>query len=180
MSMDPSSESPLNRAQIYRAARRSFIAACEAAGVDAIARLHPAKAADGKPLFMDAAALGPRLADKAVLAICSDADGSAILSGLLHQGFKPPAATRLVIVHSLDPARFAGAACDPTWVPKMLGAVVSEDLSRVRELGVLQIGRQRDLAAVLAARLVKAKIAMLPPAAHIDQAQETISAFLAQ
>jgi len=178
--MDPSSESPLSRAQLYRAARRGFIAACEAAGVDSVARLHPAKAADGKPLFMDAAALGPRLAAKAMLVIASDAQGSAILTGLLRQGLNPPAALRLVLVNSLDPARFAGAADDPTWVPKMLGAVLSEDLSRVRELAVLQIGGERDLTPILAQKLVDAKIEMLPSVAHVDQAQDAILVFFAQ
>jgi hypothetical protein len=178
--MDPSSESPPSRAKVYRAARRGFIAACDAAGVDAVARLHPTKAADGNPLFMDAAALGPRLAAKAMLVIASDAQGSAIVTGLLHQGLRPPAASRLVLVHSIDPARFVGAASDPTWVPKMLGAVLTEDLSRVRELGVLQIGQERDLAPVLADKLVDAKIAMLPPVANIDQAQDAISEFFAQ
>ena len=62
-----------SRKAVYRAARRAFIAACDAAHVDAIARLHPAKAADGKPLFMDAAALGPRLAAQALMAIAADA-----------------------------------------------------------------------------------------------------------
>jgi len=178
--MGPSSESPLSQAEVYRAARRGFIAACEALGIDAVARLHPAKAADGRPLFMDAAALGPRLAAKAMLVIASDAQGSAILTGLLHKGVKPPAALRLVLVHSLDPARFAGAASDPAWVPKMLGAVLTEDLSRVRELAVLQIGQQRDLAPILAEKLVDAKIEMLPPVALIDQAQDAISVFFAQ
>ena len=48
-------ESPNPKA--YRAARRGFIAACEKARVETVARLHPAKASDGKPLFMDCAAL---------------------------------------------------------------------------------------------------------------------------
>jgi hypothetical protein len=178
--MDPSSESPSSPAQVYRAARRGFIAACQAAGVETVARLHPAKAADGKPLFMDAAALGPRLAAKAMLVIASDAQGSAILTGLLHQGLKPPKASRLVLVHSLDPACFVGAAGDPTWVAKMLDAVLTEDLSRVCELAVLQIGQQTDLRPVLAGKLVDAKIATLPPVAHIDQAQLAISEFFAQ
>ena len=57
---------------LYRSARRAFIAACEAAHVDTVARLHPSRDKDGKPLFMDSAALGPRLAQRAVLAIAND------------------------------------------------------------------------------------------------------------
>src|SRR5262245_38167139 len=67
----------------YRAARRAFIAACEAAHVDTVARLHPAKAPDGKPLFMDVAPLGPRTAAKAVLVVGYDAQGTDVLIALL-------------------------------------------------------------------------------------------------
>src|SRR6266404_5832582 len=91
----------------YRAARRAFIAACEAAHVDTVARLHPAKAPDGKPLFMDCAALGPRRAAKALLAVSYDAAGSGMLIALLREPFLP-AEARLVLVHALDPAGFAG------------------------------------------------------------------------
>src|SRR5579864_1554853 len=54
----------------YRQARRNFIAACEKAGIDSIARVHPAaKGPDGKPLFIDCAAIGPRHARRALLLI---------------------------------------------------------------------------------------------------------------
>jgi len=62
----------------------------------------------------------------------------------------------------------------------MLGAVLSEDLSRVRELAVLQIGGERDLTPILAQKLVDAKIEMLPSVAHVDQAQDAILVFFAQ
>src|SRR5471032_360395 len=118
----------------YRAARRAFIAACEAAGVDAIARLHPAKGPDGKPLFMDCAALGPRRAAKAMLVVAQNAAGAQILTALLRDALSPPADTKLVLVHALDPAAFAGVPGDPGWPAAMLGAVATEDLSKVREL----------------------------------------------
>ena len=121
----------------YRTARRAFIAACEAAGVDTIARVHPAKAADGKPLFMDCAALGPRLATKAVVAIAHDLPGSQALTQLLQEPIPLPPGARLVLVHALDPAAFAGVAGDPAWPAAMLKAEVTEDLRKVRALAVL-------------------------------------------
>src|SRR5882724_596315 len=106
--MDAVSDSPKDRGA-YRAARRAFIAACEKAHVDTVARLHPAKGPDGKPLFMDCAALGPRRAARAVLAVAYDAAGTAMMTDLLQQP-PLPADARLVLVHALDPARFAGIA----------------------------------------------------------------------
>src|ERR1700744_2634128 len=100
---------------IYRAARRAFIAACDAAHVDAIARLHPAKPADGKPLFMDAAAMGSRLATRALMVIAADVTGSAVIVALLKELIALPPDTRLVLVHALDPAAFAGLTGDPAW-----------------------------------------------------------------
>ena len=45
----------------YRSARKAFIAACRGAGIDVVSRVHPsAQGPDGKPLFLDAAAIGPR------------------------------------------------------------------------------------------------------------------------
>ena len=131
--MDAVSDSPKDRGA-YRAARRAFIAACEKAHVDTVARLHPAKGPDGMPLFMDCAAMGPRDAAKAVLVVAYDAPGSEIMIALLSR--KPPAGARLVLVHALDPAIFAGVASDPGWPPAMLGAVATEDLSRVRDLAM--------------------------------------------
>ena len=45
----------------YRSLRRAFVAACDAAHVDAIARLNPARGPKGELLFMDSAALGALL-----------------------------------------------------------------------------------------------------------------------
>ncbi len=97
----------------YRQARRNFVAACEKAGVDSIARVHPtAKGPDGKPLFIDSVALGPRGAKKALLLISGTHGvegyfGSAVQTGLLREGFAPPPGTRIVLVHALNPYGFA-------------------------------------------------------------------------
>src|SRR4051812_3303346 len=123
----------------YRAARRAFIAACEAAQVDPIARLNPAPAPDGKPLFMDCAALGPRLASRAVLVLANDPAGSALAVALLGDPIALPKDARLVLVHAPDPAAFAGVSGDPGWPVTALSAVATEDLSRVHELAVLPL-----------------------------------------
>jgi len=179
--MTTSSESPLARAQAYRAARRAFIAACEAAHVDTIARLHPAEPADGKPLFMDSAALGPRLAQRAVLAVAWDGAGSAIQTELLKAKIELPDQTRLVLVHACDPALFAGAESDPDWPAAMLGAVATEDLSRAVTLAILPLAMQEDpLAEVLGTHLPGAAIRCLPRAGDPAAAQAAIRVFLAQ
>jgi hypothetical protein len=174
--MRTGTESPEDR-KTYRAARRAFIAACEKMHIDTVARLHPAKGPDGKPLFMDCAALGPRFATRAVLVVGFDAAGSDLLTQLVTL-VAPPVDARLVLVHGFDPAGFAGVQGDPAWPPAMLEAVVTEDLSRVRTLGILALG-DRDLKSVLQARLPAARITMLPPAADAMQARDGIAAFLA-
>ena len=162
----------------YRAARRAFIAACEAAHVDPIARLHPTRGPDGKPLFMDCAALGPRLATRGVLVIADDAAGSAIMVALLKQKPVLPEDTRLVLVHALDPAAFAGVKTDPAWPAAMLAVVAVEDLSRVRELAVLSLVTEGgDPLLVLAATLPKAAIAFIPPVTSLQDAEAAISGF---
>ena len=124
----------------YRDARRAFIAACEAAHVDPIARLHPARDAEGKLLFTDSAALGPRLGGRAILGIANDQAGSAIMVALLEKLPALPDDTRLVLVHALDPATFAGVEPDPAWPAAALTAVATEDLSRVKYLHILPLG----------------------------------------
>src|SRR6185503_8046212 len=116
---------------------------------------------DGKPLFMDCAALGPRLATRAVLAIATDAGGSAIMTRALKDLAPLPEDTRLVLVHALDPAVFAGVPADPAWPAAMLQAVATEDLSRVKVLGVLPLGAG-NLPAV--PPLPPARAILLPPA----------------
>ena len=89
---------------LYRDCRRAFIAAAQAAHVDTIARLHPARDIDGKPLFMDSAALGPRLAGRAVMALAADAEGSAIMVRALKDAIPLPDDMRLILIHAPDPA----------------------------------------------------------------------------
>ncbi|HKB95817.1 MAG TPA: DUF2817 domain-containing protein [Rhizomicrobium sp.] len=175
--MRADTESPDQKS--YRAARRAFIAACEGAHIDTVARLHPARAPDGKPLFMDCAALGPRRAARAVLIVAYDAAGTGVLIALLRDPPLPPEA-RLVLVHALDPAIFAGVAGDPGWPPAILGAVATEDLSRVRDLAVLPLNRRDDsLKPALQAPLPQATITVLSPAATAAQARRLIAAFFA-
>jgi hypothetical protein len=123
----------------WRALRRAFIAACEARGLDVIARVHPARGPDGKPLFMDSVALGPRHAAKALLVVTGDAAGSRLLTALLQDGVAPSPDARLVLVHALDPADFAGAVSDPAWSAAMLRAVMTEDLAKVAQISVLDL-----------------------------------------
>ena len=83
----------------------------EAAGVDTIARVHPtARGPDGKPLFIDSAALGPRDARKALLLISRHPwvegyFGSARPDRLLREGVAPPRMPALLLVHALNPLR---------------------------------------------------------------------------
>ena len=176
--MDAGSESP-KKGRAYRTARRAFIAACEKAHVDPIARLHPAKGPDGKPLFMDCAALGPRRAPRAVLTVAYNAAGAEIMLELLQRAV-PPANARLVLVHAFDPAVFAGIAGDPAWPAAMLGAVATEDLPGVRDLAVLALGqRDESLRTLLQDVLPGATIAALPPAANAAQACAVIAGYFA-
>lgn len=176
--MSTGPESPESR-KTYRAARRAFIAACEKAHIDTVARLHPGKSADGKPLFMDCAALGPRRAARAVLVVGYDAADTELLVQLLND-IAPPKNARLVLVHAFDPAAFAGVPADPAWPPAMLGAVATEDLSRVRNLGVLTLGRtDEDLKPVLEEKLPQAAIAQLPPVRDVTHLRSAIAAFFA-
>jgi hypothetical protein len=175
--MRADTESPDQKS--YRAARRAFIAACESAHIDTVARLHPAKGPDGKPLFMDVAPLGPRHAAKAVLILAYDAAGTEVMIALLRDP-PLPAETRLVLVHALDPASFAGVPGDPAWPPAMLRAVATEDLSRVRDLAVLPLNRRDDsLKAILKAPLPQAAITNLSPAATAKEARRLAAAFFA-
>ena len=167
----------ISSGSIYRTARRAFIAAREAAHVDPIARLHPTRAPDGKPLLMDCAALGPRFATRAVLVIANDTTGSTIMVALLKQKLALPKDSRLVLLHALDPAAFAGVKADPAWPAAMLAAVATEDLSRVRELAVLPLIATENPQAPLAAALPGSVITLLPPATSLRQAEAAIAAF---
>ena len=147
-------DSEAKYANAYRQARREFIAACEYAGADAISRVHPAKGPDGKALFCDSAAFGPRDATRALLLIAGPP-----VTTVLNRGCALPERTRLVVVHALDP--FAQAWGRPgvpaDWPQKTLAAIAAEDLSRVRKLMVLVL-EATGVAAALAAVLPKASI----------------------
>ncbi len=161
----------------YRAARRAFIAACEKAHIDTVARLHPSKGPDGKPLFMDCAAMGPRHAARAVLVVGHDAAGTDLLIRLLG-AVSAPKEARLVLVHAFDPALFAGAKSDPAWPSAMLGAVATEDLSHVQVLTVISLAKGGDtLKAAVQEKLPQARIAILPPGSDVAKAQASITAF---
>ena len=170
--MAPDAESP------YRAHRRAFIAACEAAGLDAIARVHPARGPDGKPLFMDCAAMGPRGADRAALLVSRDAAGSVVQAELMRRGTRPPPDARLVLVHALDPAAFAGVPGDPAWPRKMLGAVATEDLAKVKKLAILALGgADRMLESAVAEGLGESNINVTSVAADTDEVRRALAAF---
>ena len=172
---------PADTESPYRTARRAFIAACEKAHIDAVARLHPSKGPDGKPLFMDCAALGPRHAERAVLVVGHDAAGTDLLIQLLGTVAAPKDA-RLVLVHAFDPARFAGVPGDAAWPHAMLGAVATEDLSHVRELTVmsLMISLAVDGGNLkIREKLPQAAITILPPVRDAAKARHAITAFFA-
>jgi hypothetical protein len=141
MPTDPEAQSPKD----YRNARKAFISACGKARVDTISRVHPkATGPDGKPLFMDSAALGPRDAKKAVLVVGDGAAASAAMTDLLSGGVALPQGTRLVLVHAFDPFAFAGVPGDRIWSHAMLRAVATEDLAQVTALFVLTLGVSDD------------------------------------
>jgi hypothetical protein len=165
--MDTASES------VYRDCRRAFIAAAEAAHVDTIARLHPSRDKDGKPLFMDSVALGPRLAGRALLAIANGASGSALATQLLKADLPLPPDGRLVLVHAADPAAFAGIGTDSDWSAAMLAAVAREDLSRVRKLAILPLAAS----ALPSLSLADAIITLLPAAESLGKARGAIMDF---
>jgi hypothetical protein len=130
----------------YRQSRKAFIAACEKAGADVVARVHPARAPDGGPLFLDAAAFGPRLAASGVLVAAQAAPGAAVLLALLagKAEARLRAGARLVLVHGADPAAFAWnseARSDPQWGAAVLQAVVREDLRKAQTLTVIRLGQ---------------------------------------
>jgi Protein of unknown function (DUF2817) len=163
-------DSEANFTKAYRQARRDFIVACQTAGADAISRVHPAKGPDGKALFCDSAAFGPRDAVRGLLVIAG-LEGFVI--GFLHDGFVLPKGGRLVAVHALDPFACAwgraGAPAD--WPDKTLAAIAADDLSRVKNLTVLDMGassRANGLEKALAQALPSAAITfhtLKPPGA---------------
>lgn len=176
--MHASSESPLKQARAYRDSRRAFIAACEMARLDPIARFHPATSPDAKPLFMDCVAIGPRHAGQAVLVVAATSRGSKILTQLVRKGLTVPDQTRVVLVHGFDPASFAGTSGDPGWPNHMIAAVATEDLSRAHRLGVMALEPGVDPRPGLVLSLPNTQITMLPVAISVSQARSTITKFL--
>jgi len=144
-----------NLVQAYRQARRAFIAACGKAGADTIARVHPQKGPDGKPLFCDSAAFGSRGAERALLLIVGRGGEANVILEQVHL----PQGTRLVAVHALDPFAWArgcpGAPRD--WPQKTLAAIAVEDLPRTKALTVLGV-KTGGLKAALTAALPKTRI----------------------
>lgn len=170
--MVPTAESP------YRAQRRAFIAACEAAGVDVVARVHPARGPDGQPLFLDSAAMGPRHAPRAVLLVSHDAAGAQVQTDLVRAGMSPPPQARLVLVHALDPAAFAGVPGDANWPRKMLGAVATEDLARVKALSILSLNAAGGmLKSAVAEALPESNINVMSVAADANDVRRALAGF---
>ncbi len=148
-------------ARDYRKARKTFIAACEHAHGDSIARVHPtAQGPDGKPLFIDSVALGSRDARKALLVItgCRGEDGflgSQILTSLLDSQVMLLAGKRALswFMH-LNPFGFAwgqqanedGLVLDDpkagdSWSLAMLKAIATEDMARTRKVRILDVAQ---------------------------------------
>jgi hypothetical protein len=159
----PSGGEPQDKSFAYRQSRKAFIAACEKAGADVIGRVHPARGPDGLPLFLDAAAFGPRLAQSGVLVVAYGAPGAAVLQALLAAGTpgRVPAGARLVLVHGADPAAFAwngGSHSDPAWEAAMLNAILLEDLRQAKKLAVVGLGGAPRIATAADVALTGASI----------------------
>jgi len=159
----PSGGEPQDKSFAYRQSRKAFIAACEKAGADVIGRVHPARGPDGLPLFLDAAAFGPRLAQSGVLVVAYGAPGAAVLQALLAAGTpgRVPAGARLVLVHGADPAAFAwngGSHSDPAWEAAMLNAILLEDLRQAKRLAVVGLGGTPRIATAADVALTGASI----------------------
>ena len=115
---------------------------------------------DGKPLFCDSVAFGPRSGTRALLLIAGP-DGAVTV--LLQRGIVLPKLVRLVVVHALDPFAHAWgrAGAPPDWPRKTLMAIATEDLPQCRELVALDMNASGDGSGgkpALAAALPKAAI----------------------
>jgi len=155
---------PQDKSFAYRQSRKAFIGACARNGADVIGRVHPGRGPDGLPLFLDAAAFGPRLARAGVLVVAYGAPGAAVLQALLAAGTvaKVPEGTRLVLVHGADPAAFAwndSSHSDAQWEAAMLKAVLTEDFREARALEVIGLGGTPQVAAPAGVRLGRHAVA---------------------
>jgi hypothetical protein len=111
MTREPESHFPAD----YRRGRDAFVAACEDAALGVITRVHPAaRGADGKPLFIDTARIGPRDAKSALLLISATHGvegyfGSGVQTGLLRGKLAERArkGVKIVLLHALNPFGFS-------------------------------------------------------------------------
>jgi hypothetical protein len=103
-------------AQTYAEARRKFLAAADAAGLDVHSRLHPMLGREGEVLAMDVARFGP--ADAPALLIvssgCHGVEGfcgsgvqGALLADPLFHGAARDAGVAVLYVHALNPYGFS-------------------------------------------------------------------------
>ena len=98
----------------YQAARRKFLAACEAAGAGVESHQNPHAGPDGAPLFTDVGTIGAPDA-RAALVLGSGIHGvegfagSGIQTGLLSDGLGShlPRSVRVVMIHAINPYGFA-------------------------------------------------------------------------
>ncbi len=98
----------------YQAARRKFLAACEAAGAGVESHQNRHAGPDGAPLFTDVGTIGAPDA-RAALVLGSGTHGvegfagSGIQTGLLSDGLgsRVPRGVRVVMIHAINPYGFA-------------------------------------------------------------------------
>ena len=171
----PTPGGPQDKSFAYRQSRKAFIAACEKAGADVIGRVHPTKGPDGLPLFMDAAAFGPRLAKSGVLVVGYGVPGAVVMMTLLADkgAMTLPPDVRLVLVHGPNPAAITfndPAREDPVWGAKMLAAVVTEDFRKAQRLAVIGLGGAADFPAPAGISLSRSQISAEGAAKAVIQA----------
>ena len=160
----PAPGGPQDKSFAYRQSRKAFIAACEKAGADVIGRVHPTKGPDGRRLFMDAAAFGPRLAKSGVLVVGYGVPGAVVMMTLLADkgAMTLPPDVRLVLVHGPNPAAITfndPDREDPVWGAKMLAAVMTEDFRKAQQLAVIGLGGAADFPAPAGVFLTRSQIA---------------------
>ena len=98
----------------YAAARARFRAAAKAAGAETVSYQNPQRGPDGGDLSTDVARIGPKNAERLLIAMSSTHGaegfcGSGIQTGWLEQGAfdKLPAGTAVLLVHAINPYGFA-------------------------------------------------------------------------
>jgi hypothetical protein len=97
----------------YRDGRTAFLAAAGDRGLSTITRVHPSRLGrDGKPLFLDTVALGPRGTETALLVISGMHGvegyfGSGVLTTALRENWFAGCSGRIVLLHALNPFGFS-------------------------------------------------------------------------